>query len=337
MTKKKKEKKKEKCFKSTLNLRLSCKFKKKKKMALYSRLLGSQLSSAVDANIERFHVHGHNKWHRATCTARSHFPIAPLLLLGTASALERIVAMRFRIVESHNRSELWQREFVDSQENVVARFATRQWIDDDDDKTLLECVDEHPLLKHCVLRMNVVVDGDGGFDHRLTSVSGGLDRLGIVGGGGMTRAPEPSEQDRVLWHYDVKLTTVFNVVVFAENFRFQFFSLEKKNLRNRQKKMFAKLFVAIVVASALCACANAGDLKAGAARVVVEGPEDAPLGAYNHGDRRVSSWPIPKLRKYSTFLNPAQGTIGMSKKRRKQVDKRKRIANKKKKLMFSSN
>ncbi len=53
-------------------------------------------------------------------------------------------------------------------------------------------------------------------------------------------------------------------------------------------------------------------LLAGAARVDIT-PDGIggypPLAGFNHGERRVKNWPIPRLLHYTSFMNPALGVL----------------------------
>eukprot|EP00163_Fabomonas_tropica_P015439 TRINITY_DN28234_c0_g1_i1.p1 TRINITY_DN28234_c0_g1~~TRINITY_DN28234_c0_g1_i1.p1 ORF type:complete len:506 (+),score=121.43 TRINITY_DN28234_c0_g1_i1:33-1520(+) len=55
--------------------------------------------------------------------------------------------------------------------------------------------------------------------------------------------------------------------------------------------------------------AGTGAFRAGVAKVNATMPTGVPLAGYNHGDRRVKDWPIPDVKKYTTFMTPSVGHL----------------------------
>eukprot|EP01095_Lingulamoeba_sp_RSL-Kostka_P010630 TRINITY_DN3864_c0_g1_i1.p1 TRINITY_DN3864_c0_g1~~TRINITY_DN3864_c0_g1_i1.p1 ORF type:complete len:468 (+),score=190.18 TRINITY_DN3864_c0_g1_i1:25-1428(+) len=57
---------------------------------------------------------------------------------------------------------------------------------------------------------------------------------------------------------------------------------------------------------------NAGQLLAGVSKIdgtLPYGENGAPIAGFNHGDRRVPTWPLPHETKYTTFMTPSQGVM----------------------------
>jgi len=50
-------------------------------------------------------------------------------------------------------------------------------------------------------------------------------------------------------------------------------------------------------------------ILAGAYSIDATLPIGAPLAGYNHGDRRVPYWPLPRLLNYTTFMSPSIGVL----------------------------
>ncbi|KAL9654538.1 hypothetical protein ABK040_006603 [Willaertia magna] len=52
-----------------------------------------------------------------------------------------------------------------------------------------------------------------------------------------------------------------------------------------------------------------GNVQVGVSKIDASLPVGTPLAGYNHGPRRVKSWPWPHVTKYTSFMSPSEGFI----------------------------